>query len=133
MSGSNQKFIGFVSLFFLDNVTRYVTLLLMAERQDSSEGRMGMIKSFRHKGLRRFFETGDHSGINPNHSGRLQVILDLLDAASVVEDMNFQGSNFHGLSGKLTGAYAVSVSGNWRVVFEFAEGDAFKVDYLDYH
>jgi len=92
-----------------------------------------MIKSFRHKGLETFFYTGSKKGIRPEHANRLERILDRLNAASNIKDMNYPGSNLHQLSGDKKGQYAVKVSGNWRVFFEFIEGEAYIVDYEDYH
>ena len=80
-----------------------------------------MIKSFKHKGIR------------PDHAARLEIILDRLNAANEVKDMNYPGSNLHKLTGDKIGQYAVKVSGNWRVFFEFFDGDAYVVDYDDYH
>jgi proteic killer suppression protein len=92
-----------------------------------------MIKSFRHKGLEDFFYTGKKKGIKPEHADRLGRIPDRLDAASEIRDMNYPGSNLHKLAGDKKDQYAVKVSGNWRVVFEFVKGDAHNVDYDDYH
>lgn len=92
-----------------------------------------MIKSFKHKGLEDFFYTGKKKGIVPEHSGRLERILDRLNAANEIKDMNYPGSNLHKLSGDKNGQFAVKVSGNWRVFFEFSDGDAYVVDYADYH
>ena len=92
-----------------------------------------MIKSFRHKGLRKFFFDGTKKGIQPKHAEKLADILDLLDATSEIEDMNFPGSYLHPLKGDLRGFWSVNVSGNWRIIFRFEKGDAFDVDYVDYH
>ena len=92
-----------------------------------------MIRSFKHKGLRRLFETGNSRGILAQHAQRLMDILDLLNAATAPGDMNFPRSYLHPLKGQLKGLWAVRVSGNWRVVFRFENGDACDVDYLDYH
>jgi len=92
-----------------------------------------MIKSFRHKGLETFFYTGSKKGIRPEHANRLERILDRLNAAGNIKDMNYPGSYSHQLSGDKKGQYAVKVSGNWRVFFEFIEGEAYLVDYDDYH
>lgn len=92
-----------------------------------------MIKSFSHKGLENFFFYGSKKGILTQHAGRLALILDYLDAAETVEDMNFPGLNLHRLKGKLKEFWAVKVSGNWRLVFKFENGNAYDVDYLDYH
>jgi toxin HigB-1 len=92
-----------------------------------------MIKSFKHKGLEEFFYTGKKKGIRPEHADRLSRILDRLNAASDVMDMNYPGSNLHKLSGNLQGHFSVRVSGNWRVFFQFKDGDAYIVNYDDYH
>jgi proteic killer suppression protein len=92
-----------------------------------------MIRSFRHKGLQRFFINGDKRGIRPEHAARLARILDRLDASLGPHDMALPGYKLHRLSGSLEGNWAVSVSGNWRVIFHFEEQDAVEVDYLDYH
>ena len=92
-----------------------------------------MIQSFRHKGLRRHFETGSTAKIQPAHAKKLRLILTLLDGAGDLKDMNFPGSGLHALKGEYAGFHAVSVSGNWRVVFRFEDGDAYDLDYLDYH
>jgi proteic killer suppression protein len=92
-----------------------------------------MIKSFKHKGLEDFFYTGSKKGIRPEHANRLEKILDRLNAASDIKDMDYPGSFLHQLSEDKKDQYAVKVSGNWRVFFEFFNGDAFIVDYDDYH
>ncbi|MBW2008088.1 MAG: type II toxin-antitoxin system RelE/ParE family toxin [Deltaproteobacteria bacterium] len=92
-----------------------------------------MIRSFKHKGLEDFFYTGSKKGIRPDHANRLEIILDRLNAAKEIKDMNYPGSFLHQLRGDKKGQYAVRVSGNWRVFFEFINGDAFLVDYADYH
>ena len=92
-----------------------------------------MIKSFAHKGLERFFYDGTKRGVQAQHAQKLADILDLLDAAVSIRDMNFPGSNLHQLKGTLQGFWSVRVSGNWRVIFRFKNGDAFDIDYIDYH
>jgi len=92
-----------------------------------------MIKSFRHKGLQEFYETGNKRGINPDHASRLARILDRLDASVQALDMNLPGYRLHKLSGKDKGSWSVWVSGNWRVTLCFEAEDAAGVDYLDYH
>ncbi|MDE2143579.1 MAG: type II toxin-antitoxin system RelE/ParE family toxin [Elusimicrobia bacterium] len=91
------------------------------------------IKSFRHKGLEAFFLTGSKRGIQPDHADKLGDILDRLDGAAVVGDMAYPGSHLHPLKGNLDGHWSVRVSGNWRVIFRFEDGDAYVVAYLDYH
>ncbi len=92
-----------------------------------------MIKSWRHKGLKIFFETGSRAGIKAAHADRLRRQLGRLDAAEAPEDMNVPGWSFHSLKGDLKGHYAVSVSGNWRMTFTFDGDHAVLVDYRDYH
>jgi len=92
-----------------------------------------MIRSFRHKGLRRYFETGSKAGIRPDHAQRLAEALTALHAAGAVRDMGYPNSGLHPLKGRLQGHWAVAGSGNWRVVFRFEAGDAVDVDYVDYH
>lgn len=92
-----------------------------------------MIKTIRHKGLKRFYQKGDISKIQQQQAKKLRLILGLLKRAKTVEDMNFPGSDIHPLSGDLKGFWAVSVSGNWRIVFRFEDGDVYDLDYLDYH
>ncbi|WP_419787310.1 type II toxin-antitoxin system RelE/ParE family toxin [Pseudodesulfovibrio sp.] len=92
-----------------------------------------MIKSFKHKGLEKFFRTGSTKGIQAKHAVKLEDILDSLHAAEDVQDMNLPGFNLHPLSGKLKEHWSVKVSGNWRVTFYFEDGHAYVVNYLDYH
>ncbi len=92
-----------------------------------------MIRSIKHKGLRKFHEEDDASKIDRRHRNRLILILTALQAAREVEDMRFPGSDLHSLKGKLKGFWSVSVSGNWRVIFRFEQGDMYEVDYMDYH
>ena len=92
-----------------------------------------MIKSWQHRGLKRFFEKGSMAGIQPAHKTRLKIILQQLNAAVSADDMNLPGMKFHALKGEYNGFYSVSVNGNWRVVFGFEGLDAVLVDYLDYH
>lgn len=92
-----------------------------------------MVKSFKHKVLEKFFYTGKKKGINPEHATRLERILDRLNAANDIRDMKYPGSNLHKLTGDKQSQYAVNVSGNWRVFFDFIDGDAYIVDYDDYH
>lgn len=92
-----------------------------------------MIKSFKHKGLEKFFYTGNKRGIKPEQSNKLASLLDRLNAANDIKDMNYPGSFLHQLRGDKEGQYSVRVSGNWRVFFKFTDGDAYIVDYADYH
>ena len=92
-----------------------------------------MIKSFRHRGLERFFLTGSKAGIQPKHASKLRLQLFALDNAQGASDLNAPGWNLHPLTGSLKGHWAVSVSGNWGLTFKFEGEDALLVDYLDYH
>jgi len=92
-----------------------------------------MIKSFRHKGLRRFHETGSTSGIQASHGKRLRMQLAALDTAQAVEDMDIPGFRLHPLKGKLRGRWSITVNGNWRLTFAFQDGNAYVLDYEDYH
>ena len=92
-----------------------------------------MIKSFTHKRLKNFFYKGTKKGINPNHADKLSYILDMLDAATEIKDMNFPGSNLHLLEPKQDEIYAVSVSGAWRVTFRMEDGNVYIIDYSNYH
>lgn len=92
-----------------------------------------MIRSFRHKGLARYFERSETKGLQAAHVARIGRILDMLDAAERVEDMELPGFNLHPLKGDRKGRWAVSVSGNWRITFAFADGEAADIDLEDYH
>jgi proteic killer suppression protein len=92
-----------------------------------------VIKSFRHKGLERFFAKSERKGIDAKQADRIRRILDRLEAAVRPEDMNLPGYGFHHLKGNRRGSFAVSVSGNWRITFRFDGGDAIEVNLEDYH
>ncbi len=92
-----------------------------------------MIRSFRHKGLRLFFESGNTSKIQPNQRKRLRLILTILQATKNIKDMSFPESNLHRFAGDHKDFWAVNVSGNWRIIFKIKDGEVYDVDYLDYH
>lgn len=92
-----------------------------------------MIQSFANKRLEAFFVKGTKKGVRPDHVRRLADALDRLEAATEARDMNYPGARLHPLKGKLKGFWSVTVSGNWRIIFRFEDGNAFDVDYLDYH
>ena len=92
-----------------------------------------MIRSIRHKGLRRLYDDDDPRGVMREHTEKLSDILARLDAAAEVADMDLPGFRLHPLKGELKGFWAVTVRANWRVIFRFADGDAMDVDYTDYH
>jgi len=92
-----------------------------------------VIKSFRHKGLKLYAETGSKAGIQPKHADRLRRLLTALEVASQPGDMDAPGNNLHPLKGPLAGHWSVNVSGNWRLTFCFEGEDVVFVDYQDYH
>jgi proteic killer suppression protein len=92
-----------------------------------------MILSFEHKGLEAFFYEGTTKGIQAQHAARLRRLLDQLNFAEVIQDMDFSGSGLHPLKGTLKGYWAVKVSANWRMTFRFEDGNAHVVNYQDYH
>lgn len=92
-----------------------------------------MIKSFKHKGLRKFFESGSTAGIQAKHSRRLRMQLSAIDTASVIDDIDLPGFKLHPLKGNRDGIWAITVNGNWRVTFEFKDGNAYILNYEDYH
>ena len=91
------------------------------------------IRSFRHKGVRKFFQTGSTAGIQAKHATWLRLQLTALNQATRPSDMNAPGWDLHPLKGDLDGRWSISVNGNWRLVFEFEGHDAVLVDYRDYH
>ena len=92
-----------------------------------------MIRRFRHNGLERLFTRGDARGVNPQFARKLRALLGLLDDSSGPEGMNVAGLRLHPLKGERKGQWAVTVSGNLRLVFEFDGEDATNVDLVDYH
>lgn len=92
-----------------------------------------MIKTFRHKGLKAFFESGSKAGINAAHGAKLSRQLARLNVATSEGDMNVPGWALHPLQGDLKSHWSVSVNGNWRMTFTFEGTDAVLVDYQDYH
>ena len=93
-----------------------------------------MIKRIRHKGLDRLYREGDTRGVNAQHAARLRILLTALNTASRPENLSLlPGAKLHPLKGGRKGQWAVWVSGNWRLVFEFDGEDATNVDLIDYH
>ena len=92
-----------------------------------------MIRSFRHKGLKAFYETGSTKGVRSDHAKRLARLLGFLDQATVPDDLDLPGWRLHPLKGQLAGYWSLTVSGNWRVIFRFVDSDVELLDYLDYH
>lgn len=91
------------------------------------------IKSFKHKGIRLFFLKGNASGVMPEHIKRLRTRLAVLNSADSIDDIDLPGYRLHPLEGNLSGKWAINVSGNWRLFFEFINGDVHVLDYGDYH
>jgi proteic killer suppression protein len=92
-----------------------------------------MIKSFRHKGLRKLFETGDARGVRADQVGRIEEILSLLAVVESMQAFSLPSLRLHPLKGELKGFWSVTVSANWRIVFRFEAGDCYDVDLMDYH
>jgi proteic killer suppression protein len=92
-----------------------------------------MIRSFRHRGLKRLFERGDQSKISPEHVEKIENVLAVLNRAPGPDDMDLPGFRLHPLKGAYRGFWAVTVPANWRIVFRFENGDAHDVNLIDYH
>jgi len=92
-----------------------------------------MIESFRHKSLENFFYDGTKKGIQSKHVNKLVDILDVLDAATTIQDINFPGSRLHQLQPQKNNHWAIRVSENWRITFRFENGDIYEVDHEDHH
>jgi proteic killer suppression protein len=92
-----------------------------------------MIKSFQHKGLRLYYETGGTKGIQAKHAEKLRMQLVALDTAFEIDDLDIPGYKLHPLKGDRKGTWSISVSGNWRLTFEFVDGNAYLLNYEDYH
>lgn len=92
-----------------------------------------VIKSFKHKGLAEFFDSGSTRGIQAAHARKLRMQLAAMDTATVIEDMNIPGYRLHPLKGDRKGLWSITVNGNWRVTFGFTDGNAYIVNYEDYH
>jgi len=92
-----------------------------------------MILSFKHKGLKKYYETGSTAGIQTRHAKKLRLLLAALDTAKIIDDMDLPGFSLHPLKGDRSGIWSISVSGNWRVTFKFEKGNAQIINYEDYH
>ena len=92
-----------------------------------------MIRSFKHKGLQAFFEKSIKKGIQAKHSNKLRMQLAALDTAHEIQDLEIPGYQLHKLNGQKKDVWSISVNGNWCVTFEFERGDAYIVNYEDYH
>lgn len=100
---------------------------------DVSHHNHSLIVSWRHKGLRIFFETGSTSGIRADHSRRIARVLMILNRAKEPANVNIPGWRLHPLKGELEGFWSITVNANWHIIFRFRETDVELVDYLDYH
>ena len=92
-----------------------------------------MIKSFKHKGPKKYFQTGSVSGIQAKHQRKLRMQLAAIDTAQEIDDINLPGFKLHPLKGNRDGIWSITVNGNWRITFEFIDGNAFILNYEDYH
>ena len=92
-----------------------------------------MIKSFKHKGLRLYYTTGSTRGIQAQHAPKLRMQLAALNTASEIADLDISGYDLHPLKGNRKGVWAIRVNGNWRLTFTFSDGNAYLLDYEDYH
>lgn len=92
-----------------------------------------MIERFKHKGLKKLFEDDDRRKLPAAHRDKIGRILARLNEAVTVQDMGLPGYQLHPLKGDLAGFWAVSVSGNWRIIFRFENGGAYAMDLIDYH
>jgi proteic killer suppression protein len=92
-----------------------------------------MIRSFKHRGLKRLYERGDRSGIRPDLLETVERILTVLDNAATPQALNIPRYRLHQLKGELEGLWSVTVRANWRIVFRFEGTDAFHVELIDYH
>ncbi|MDD3437043.1 MAG: type II toxin-antitoxin system RelE/ParE family toxin [Candidatus Gastranaerophilales bacterium] len=92
-----------------------------------------MIKSFKHKGLKKYFYYGDISGIQAEHRDKIRLILSTIDSAKTIQALDVPMFKLHKLKGNLSEHYSMRVNGNWRITFKFENGDAYILDYQDYH
>ncbi len=92
-----------------------------------------MIETFRHKGLKRFFEHDNPIGVRADQARRIADVLGHLDRAQRPADVDLPGYRLHPLRGELRGYWSITISGNWRIIFRFEDGDAYDVDLVDYH
>ncbi len=92
-----------------------------------------MIKPFKHKGLEKFYSSGSTKGIHAKHAKKLRMQLIALDTAHHIEDLDIPGYRLHKLKGAFKGTWSITVNGNWRITFEFSDGNIYIVNYEDYH
>jgi len=94
---------------------------------------LSVIRTVRHKGLKRLYQRDDPRGVAPDLLLRVRAILAQLDDAEVIDDMRFPGHRLHRLKGDLKDFWSVTVSGNWRIIFRFEDGHVYDIDLVDYH
>ena len=92
-----------------------------------------MIKSFKHKGLEKFYESGNTRGIQSNHAKKLRMQLAALESAHSIDDMDIPGYRLHQLTGDRKGIWTITINANWRLTFEFEDGNVYILIYEDYH
>ncbi len=92
-----------------------------------------MIKTFRHKGLKKLFETGEARGVRADQVNRIEEILSILAVAETMQAFGLRSFRLHPLKGELKGFWSVTVRANWRIIFRFEGGDCYDVDLVDYH
>ncbi len=92
-----------------------------------------MIKSFKHKGLKKYYDSGKISGIQADHKKKLKFQLIAIDTATNINDIDLPGFDLHPLKGSRKEIWSIKVNGNWCVTFKFEDGDAYILDYEDYH
>jgi toxin HigB-1 len=92
-----------------------------------------MIRHFRHRGLKRLYESDDRREVSPQHADKIARILARLDEATRPQELNLPGFRLHPLKGDLAGYWSITVSANWRIIFRFEGGGATNVDLVDYH
>nr|WP_301289688.1 type II toxin-antitoxin system RelE/ParE family toxin [Erwinia persicina] len=100
---------------------------------NATQGVINVIRSFKHKGLKKFFETGSTAGIDSRNADKIAFRLSALDNAKIIDDVDIAGFNLHPLRGDRAGIWSVTVTGNWRITFEFTDGDVFIINMEDYH
>lgn len=92
-----------------------------------------MIKSFKHKGLEKFYASGNTKGIQAKHAKKLRMQLSALDTAQTIEDIDIPGYRLHQLKGSLKDLWSITVNANWRITFRFVDGNVYIIKYEDYH
>jgi len=92
-----------------------------------------VIRSFRNKALKQYWESGKSAGLKPDQRCRSRIILNVLDAAESKRDLHVPGFNFHSLTGFSPPRYSIHVNGPWCITFEFSDGEAQKIDLVQYH